>query len=72
MVRSIHVVVWVGLTVWTLTGSILVHLHVGVRSILRRLRLLRRHDLLLLLLLTLSAHALKLLLFLHARCRRSA
>lgn len=75
MVRSIHsvvIVVWVRLTVWILAGSILIHLHVRVGSVLCGLCLLYGHDLLLLLLLTLPTHALVLLLFLYTRCWGSA
>jgi hypothetical protein len=71
VVRRVQVIVGIWLSVWALSGSVLVHLHVSIRSILSRLCLLRRHNLLLCLL-PLSAHAFISLLLLDARCWGSA
>jgi len=71
MVRTVHVVgVLLGLR--ALCSGVLVHLHVRICCMLSCLRLLLLRDRLLLLLLSLSAHALIALLFLNAGCWRSA
>ena len=71
VVRPVHVVrVLLGLRV--LCGGVLVHLHVCIRGVLGSLCLLLLRDRLLLLLLSLSAHALVSLLLLDTRCWRSA
>jgi hypothetical protein len=71
MIRAVHVVVVVQLWLWLRRDSILVHLHISVCRVLCRLGLLRRNDLLLLLL-PLPAHALISLLLLHTRGWRPA
>lgn len=71
MVWRVHVV-GILLSLRTLCSGVLVHLHVRIRSVLGRLGLLLLRNGLLLLLLTLSAHALISLLLLNARCWGSA
>lgn len=67
MVWAVHVV-GILLSLRALCGSVLVHLHICVRSMLGCLRLLLLRDSLLLLLLSLSTHALESLLLLDTRC----
>jgi hypothetical protein len=60
------------LSLRALCSSILVHLHIRIRSVLGGLGLLLLRNSLLLLLLSLSAHTLESLLLLNARCWGSA
>jgi hypothetical protein len=67
LVRTIRVVVHARLLSQGVLCRVLVHLHVSIRRVLRRLSLLCCDDLLLCLL-ALPAHPLEALLFLDARC----